>query len=107
MGSKAEANDYVVFCGSMWKKSPEAREWLKTCAEEIAKKTCDGPGCRKMEETLKEFKACGGCKEKYYCGVECQTKDWKEGGHKARCRKNREYAAHVKAMGRLGGGLRG
>lgn len=102
MGSSAEANDYIVFCGSMWKNSPEAREWLKSCAEEIAKKKCDGPGCEKIEGRLKEFKLCGGCKERYYCGVECQTKDWKE-NHKARCKKEREYAAAVRAMGGLGG----
>lgn len=105
LGSMAEANDYIVYCGSAWKKLPEAREWLRTSAQEIAKKKCDGPGCEKVEESLGSFKACGGCKEEYYCGVGCQTKDWKEGGHKAKCKTKREYAAMMKAMGSIGGQL--
>lgn len=103
MGSMAQANDYVVYCGSSWKKSAEAREWLKDSAKEIAKKKCDGPGCEKIEERLGCFKACGGCKDEFYCGVECQKKDWTEGGHKKKCKSKREYAAMVKAMGSYGG----
>ncbi|VDB94875.1 unnamed protein product [Peniophora sp. CBMAI 1063] len=32
-------------------------------------------------------KKCTGCAETRYCSRECQLRDWKEGGHKARCKR--------------------
>ncbi|KZV70224.1 hypothetical protein PENSPDRAFT_455091 [Peniophora sp. CONT] len=32
-------------------------------------------------------RACAGCDEVRYCGKPCQQRDWKEGGHKLRCRR--------------------
>mmetsp|Transcript_26875 Transcript_26875/g.65313 ORF Transcript_26875/g.65313 Transcript_26875/m.65313 type:complete len:597 (+) Transcript_26875:189-1979(+) len=31
--------------------------------------------------------ACSKCTITYYCGRDCQVKDWKEGGHKQKCKK--------------------
>ena len=48
-------------------------------------------------------KRCGRCKRVFYCGSECQVKDWKEGrngGHKNRCNKKKGSA------GSAGGGAR-
>ncbi|KZV76060.1 hypothetical protein PENSPDRAFT_646603 [Peniophora sp. CONT] len=33
------------------------------------------------------LRSCGGCGERKYCSTECQRSDWKEGGHKSRCRR--------------------
>lgn len=34
--------------------------------------------------------ACMGCQSAFYCGVECQTRDWNAGGHKDTCHLYRE-----------------
>ena len=33
---------------------------------------------------------CSGCKRVYYCGPACQRQDWKGGGHKLACKRERE-----------------
>lgn len=42
---------------------------------------CDGCGA-----TMADWKGCAACKSRYYCGEECQKKDW-ESGHKNACAK--------------------
>jgi len=44
--------------------------------------------CWKCEAT-EGISMCSGCGEARYCGKECQKSHWKEGGHKASCRKER------------------
>lgn len=61
-------------------------EWLRSNEEEVRKKACDAVGCGKVEAAIGDWKICKGCLEWCYCGVECQTKDWKTGGHKKACR---------------------
>ena len=39
------------------------------------------------------LKACAGCRVVWYCGPQCQKKDWKERGenkHKIQCHRNKE-----------------
>jgi hypothetical protein len=43
---------------------------------------CAGPGCYKSGDALK---VCGQCKTIFYCGSECQKKDWKR--HKPHCHR--------------------
>ncbi|KAI0321597.1 hypothetical protein OF83DRAFT_251498 [Amylostereum chailletii] len=38
-------------------------------------------------KSMETMHTCRGCGETRYCGRECQTRDWKEGGHKLRCRR--------------------
>ena len=38
------------------------------------------------ESRLRSLKLCGGCRQRRYCGSECQLRDWKN-GHKAQCRE--------------------
>ncbi|KAI0312015.1 hypothetical protein OF83DRAFT_697432 [Amylostereum chailletii] len=33
------------------------------------------------------MRQCVGCREVSYCDKECQARDWKEGGHKKKCRR--------------------
>ena len=40
--------------------------------------------CGKMGEG---YKQCSRCTCVYYCSVDCQRKDWKENGHKEKCKK--------------------
>ncbi|KAI0319656.1 hypothetical protein OF83DRAFT_760070 [Amylostereum chailletii] len=55
------------------------REGLSHCAWKL---------CRYHIETPESvLSACRGCGEARYCGRRCQTRDWKEGGHKAKCRR--------------------
>lgn len=63
------------------------REWFSESAEEVTKKACDAVDCGKVEEKLGEWKLCKGCMEWWYCGRECQVRDWKVGGHKSVCKK--------------------
>ncbi|KAF8186137.1 hypothetical protein K438DRAFT_1973504 [Mycena galopus ATCC 62051] len=49
---------------------------------------CDNTECNKIFEKSK-FKRCAGCKYMSYCSRDCQKRDWKEGGHREECQKNR------------------
>jgi len=39
--------------------------------------------CWRLDDGKERFQQCGQCKSVYYCGKECQRKDWTR--HKARC----------------------
>jgi hypothetical protein len=41
--------------------------------------------CASCGEQSLEQKLCARCKQVSYCSKACQTRDWKEGGHKQRC----------------------
>ena len=43
--------------------------------------------CGVRPSSSSKHKLCGGCKAVLYCSKECQTKHWKEGGHKSECSK--------------------
>ena len=43
--------------------------------------------CRVCGKKGEGYKQCSRCKCVYYCGVDCQRKDWKENGHKEECKK--------------------
>ncbi|KAF7325138.1 MYND-type domain-containing protein [Mycena kentingensis (nom. inval.)] len=46
---------------------------------------CDNLRCTNLaEDGLFGFKRCGGCRDAWYCSVECQRADW-AGGHGANC----------------------
>ncbi|KAJ7438211.1 hypothetical protein B0H11DRAFT_2293981 [Mycena galericulata] len=45
---------------------------------------CDNLECGKIQERS-HFRRCTGCKTSKYCNKECQTADWKGGGHRKRC----------------------
>ncbi|KAL4069927.1 hypothetical protein V8B97DRAFT_1967055 [Scleroderma yunnanense] len=47
--------------------------------------TCQNIKCGKTS-SAGTFRQCAGCLYFYYCTKECQTYDWKHGGHKAYCR---------------------
>ncbi|KAJ7761176.1 hypothetical protein DFH07DRAFT_957254 [Mycena maculata] len=49
---------------------------------------CDNTECSKVSEKS-GFKRCAGCKYTSYCSRDCQKRDWKEGGHREECHKNR------------------
>lgn len=36
-----------------------------------------------------QLSICGGCTTVYYCSTECQRKDWKHGGHKKVCKREK------------------
>eukprot|EP01096_Ripella_sp_DP13-Kostka_P006960 TRINITY_DN2516_c0_g1_i1.p1 TRINITY_DN2516_c0_g1~~TRINITY_DN2516_c0_g1_i1.p1 ORF type:complete len:179 (+),score=59.51 TRINITY_DN2516_c0_g1_i1:172-708(+) len=56
-------------------KTRKTAEGFRLCA------TCFNP-----EQTAGQYKACGSCKQVYYCGRDCQVKDWRE-AHKHLCPK--------------------
>ena len=43
--------------------------------------------CRVCGKIGEGYKQCSKCTCVYYCGVDCQRKDWKENGHKEECKK--------------------
>jgi len=60
---------------------------------------CIGRGCTKIHKpqigccktcSTETNLRCNRCKQVYYCGKECQRKDWKEGYHKRICRSTKE-----------------
>ena len=47
----------------------------------LKERSCRGPGCDGFGLSF-----CNSCKEAHYCSKECQTRDWKVGGHKSACK---------------------
>ncbi|KZV70221.1 hypothetical protein PENSPDRAFT_455015 [Peniophora sp. CONT] len=56
---------------------------LKRTAQFCASKDCEFHKKMPPHPT----RACAGCSEVRYCSRACQLKDWKDGGHKARCKR--------------------
>ncbi|VDC07231.1 unnamed protein product [Peniophora sp. CBMAI 1063] len=53
-----------------------------------AARSCSWKECRYHTEAAPNpSRVCVGCGEVRYCGKPCQTKDWKEGQHKKRCKR--------------------
>lgn len=75
-----------MILGRVW-NVPGVKEWLLENEEEIKKRACDAVGCGNVEEAVGILKACSGCRGWWYCGIECQTRDWKEGGHRRVCKE--------------------
>ena len=51
-------------------------EWSKRCGS-----------CGKLASRKVKMTQCARCFSMWYCSKECQSKDWKEGGHKVDCKK--------------------
>ncbi|KAJ7608258.1 hypothetical protein FB45DRAFT_1067615 [Roridomyces roridus] len=51
-------------------------------------KSCDNILCNKQAPKT-DFMCCSGCQNSYYCARDCQETDWKDGGHREACSKNR------------------
>lgn len=47
--------------------------------------------CFRFDERA-NFKKCAGCQRAHYCSKECQTRAWKEKGHKAECKDLKQKA---------------
>jgi MYND finger len=59
-------------------------------SESIARTTCNDPSstvCAVCLCSSQKLKRCQQCRSVYYCSVECQTIDWKQ-GHRSRCAPN-------------------
>lgn len=72
--------------------APEIQQWLSVSRAELEKRFCDAIECEKVEGVVGEWKVCGGCKKGWYCSVECQKRDWQQGGHKKFCREKQDTA---------------
>lgn len=46
-------------------------------------KQCHNPAC--TDTNPSDLKGCGKCQKVFYCSKDCQTQDWKTGGHKKLC----------------------
>ncbi|KAJ7213062.1 hypothetical protein GGX14DRAFT_696949, partial [Mycena pura] len=47
-------------------------------------RACDNLECGKIQDSSR-CRRCSGCKTHYYCSSDCQTADWKHGGHRNHC----------------------
>lgn len=98
LGSEPEAMDYVFFAQALWE--PEnVLEWLRGAADEMARRECSARDCRKVEDQRGDYKLCSGCRASWYCGPECQLKDWKN-GHKRRCKEEKNIRELTEKMGK-------
>ncbi|KAF7342448.1 hypothetical protein MVEN_01834000 [Mycena venus] len=80
-------------CGiyKMWE------EWLSVVDErlkvlhefdsqrDLRMKACDNLKCSTIDDKT-AFRRCSGCRSFYYCSIECQTVDWRSGGHREACK---------------------
>ncbi|KZV74158.1 hypothetical protein PENSPDRAFT_648166 [Peniophora sp. CONT] len=66
------------------KKAAYEQEKLRRTAD-----ICGWRGCAHHTEVARgiQLQVCKGCKQAWYCGRECQRLDWKEGGHRVKCRR--------------------
>ena len=55
----------------------------------LKERSCRGPGCDGFGLSF-----CKNCREAHYCSKECQTRDWKVGGHKSACKILWEFKAY-------------
>ncbi|KZV71610.1 hypothetical protein PENSPDRAFT_650474 [Peniophora sp. CONT] len=56
--------------------------------EKLKEQTCSWKVCEYHTQLPPiAVKACKGCGQTRYCSRDCQTKDWKEGGHKSVCKR--------------------
>lgn len=97
LGSAPEALDYIFFSRSLWEQG-DAVQWVKDTANDVAKRECSARECRKVEGERHEYKVCDGCRASWYCGKECQLKDWKS-GHKRRCKEEKNIRELTEKMG--------
>ncbi|KAL1946612.1 hypothetical protein VTO73DRAFT_14716 [Trametes versicolor] len=81
-----EAHDYRWLTQDLWAE-PEAWVWINTNRDliDIVVKTCTREGCGRREMRPLDFKKCGGCRQAFYCGPECQREDWQ--AHRQACRQ--------------------
>ncbi|KAJ7190266.1 hypothetical protein GGX14DRAFT_606091 [Mycena pura] len=50
----------------------------------VSKGMCSNVQCGLIDER-RRFSVCAACRSRYYCSVECQRSDWREGGHRHAC----------------------
>lgn len=73
-------------------RTEELQQWFRASEGDVKKRICDAVECGKVEEEVGKMKLCKGCMQWWYCGVECQTRDWKVGGHKRTCKSSNRRA---------------
>eukprot|EP00798_Chlamydomonas_sp_ICE-L_P001843 gene1843-33261_t len=81
----------VVFSPDRKLPSRDIRPWVEAFIELSLPSLVHGCGQFGMVTDrrlmrLQAVKKCSMCLTASYCSKECQTRDWKEGGHKARCK---------------------
>lgn len=76
--------------------------WLNASRGEMEKKFCDASGCEKIEKVVGEWKMCGGCRKRSYCGLACQRQDWRVDGHRKVCRDEKAMRDLLRTLSGLG-----
>ena len=77
----------IYYCRKYIKLS-ETEEFLEDDKKKITAFLSDLSSiCRVCWKRGEGYKQCSRCTCVYYCGVDCQRKDWKENGHKEECKK--------------------
>ena len=77
----------IYYCKKCIKLS-ETKEFDKAKKEKVTKLLSSlSSVCRVCGKKGEGYKCCSKCTCVYYCGVDCQRKDWKEYGHKEECKK--------------------
>ena len=75
---------------------------------EIDTSTCDRTSantkaiCAAASCSKEATHTCSRCKVTKYCSRECQTQDWKEGGHKTRCQRKAKGKKEKEVQGKPG-----
>ncbi|KAK6971748.1 hypothetical protein R3P38DRAFT_3141284 [Favolaschia claudopus] len=53
-----------------------------------SRKACDNLACHKLD-SKRTFRRCSGCRCFYYCSLDCQRIDWRDGKHRETCNSYR------------------
>ncbi|KAH9951807.1 hypothetical protein B0H21DRAFT_775950 [Amylocystis lapponica] len=91
------AHDYLWLTQNLW-MVPEVWAWADgyAPAKACVLKSCARASCGRHEETVAQFKRCGGCKGVVYCGTDCQKQDWNT--HKPKCHEQKRIKETIRAM---------
>ncbi|KZV70228.1 hypothetical protein PENSPDRAFT_455102 [Peniophora sp. CONT] len=75
----------------------EAREKLEFEHESkrAADRRCSWNECQYHAKKPPKTRVCVGCNEARYCSRACQRKDWREGGHRARCKRLKDVPRNL------------
>jgi TPR repeat protein len=86
---KSKLNFYnAIYYGKKYIKLSETKEFHKGKREDVQKVLARlSSMCRVCGKQGEGYKCCSKCTCVYYCSIECQRKDWKECGHKEKCKK--------------------